>query len=166
MGKPTQSMVPHLSKCVLVGLDIRNCAVQEINDKKTCCENPPNPPILGHLVSMPLSTIMMASGYPPSSLSALATPSGSPSPSPLLMSALLLNIDQPAPKHARVSSFTSPDSSQSLAGRVWNALLQQEFGEDFCKLLITTHSSWNTMHNPQVQSFVDKWILGVIIPDC
>jgi len=150
MGKPTQSMVPHLSKCVLVRPDIRNHAVQEINDKKTCCKNPPNSPMLRHLVSMPLPTIMMASGYPPSSLSTLAMPSGSPSPSPLLMSAPFLNIDQLVPKRARVSNFTSPDSSQSLAGRVWNAPLQQEFGEDFCKLLITTCSSWNTAHNPQV----------------
>jgi hypothetical protein len=120
--------------------------------------------MLGHSVSMPLPTIMTASGYPPSGLSASAMPSGSPSPSPLHLSAPLLNIDRP-PKRARVSSFTSPDSSQSLAGRVWNAPLQQEFGEDFCKLLIATRSSWNTAHNPQVQLFVDKWIPGAIVPD-
>ncbi len=27
-------MVPHLSKCVLIGPEIRNCALEEINTKK------------------------------------------------------------------------------------------------------------------------------------
>jgi hypothetical protein len=64
-----------------------------------------------------------------------------------------------------VSSFTSPDGSQGLTGRVWNPPLQQEFGEDFCKLLIATRSSWNTAHNPEMRLFVKKWIPGVIVPD-
>jgi hypothetical protein len=33
-GKPGQSMVLHLSKCVLVGLDVQNHALEEINSKK------------------------------------------------------------------------------------------------------------------------------------
>jgi hypothetical protein len=49
--------------------------------------------------------------------------------------------------------------------RPWNQLLQQEFGEDFCKLLIATRSAWNTAHNPQMKLFVDKWIPGAIVPD-
>ncbi|KAI9450427.1 hypothetical protein BJY52DRAFT_1100490, partial [Lactarius psammicola] len=47
----------------------------------------------------------------------------------------------------------------------WSPLLQQDFGEDFCKLLIATRSSWNTAHNPQMRLFVEKWIPGAIIPD-
>jgi hypothetical protein len=96
-GKPSQSMVPHLSKCVLVRPDVRSHAVQEMNDKKNRCENLPNPPILGQSVSMPLPAIMMStasySSYQNFGLSTSSTPSGSPSPSPLLLSAPLLNLD-------------------------------------------------------------------------
>ena len=164
-------MVPHLSKCVLVAPDIRNHAVVEINDKKNRCKpaRPHNHPMSGHSFSMPLPTIMTASAsYSNSSLSTPDIPFGSPSPSPspLLLSALLLNIDQ-LPKRARVSSFTNPlESSLSLTGKVWNSSLQQEFGDDFCKLLIATCSSWNTAHNPQVQLFFEKWVPGVMVPDC
>ncbi|KAM6491660.1 hypothetical protein JOM56_012904, partial [Amanita muscaria] len=159
-------MVPHLSKCVFVGPDIRNRAAEEINGKKNRRENPR---MFGRSASMPLPAVMTGSGYVsnPSGLSVSATPSGSPSPSPLLLSASLLNLERPL-KRPRVSSFTSVDGSQNLAalaGRVWNPPLQQEFGEDFCKLLIATRSSWNTAHNPQVQLFVEKWIPGAIIPD-
>ncbi|KAF8800436.1 hypothetical protein BYT27DRAFT_7216943 [Phlegmacium glaucopus] len=90
--------------------------------------------------------------------------SGSPSPSPLLLSVPLVNLERP-PKRPRVSSFTSPDNSPSPVGRAWNPPLQQEFGEDLCKLLIATRSSWNTAHNPQMQLFVEKWIPGAIVPD-
>lgn len=161
-------MVPHLSKCVLVAPDIRNRAVAEINDKKNRCEleNPPNwanPPMLGRSVSTPLPTIMTASGYPNSGSS--ASPFGSPIPSPLLLSAPLLNIDRPLKRARSMSSFSNSDSSPSLTGRVWNSSLQQEFGDDFCKLLIATRSSWNTAHNPQVQLFFEKWVPGAIVPD-
>jgi hypothetical protein len=86
-------MVPHLSKCVLVGLDVRNQALEEINGKKIHFENPP---ILGCLASMPLPAIMTASGYttyPNPGLGVSAMPSESPSPSPLFLLATLLNID-------------------------------------------------------------------------
>jgi hypothetical protein len=86
-----------------------------------------------------------------------ATPS--PMPSPLLLSAPL-NMERPL-KRSRVSSFTDG----SPVERMWNPSLQQEFGEDFCKLLIATRSSWNTAHNPQMRLFVEKWIPGAIIPD-
>ncbi|KAH9055820.1 hypothetical protein EDB83DRAFT_2209343, partial [Lactarius deliciosus] len=52
------------------------------------------------------------------------------------------------------------------AGRVWNPELQQEFGEDFCKLLIATRFSWNMAQNPQMRLFFKKWIPGAVIPDC
>jgi hypothetical protein len=88
-------MVPHLSKCVLVAPDVRDRAVADINDKKL--NRRPNPPMLGRSVSMPLPVITTLSGYPfpNSGLSASATPSGSESasPSPLLLSAPLLNMD-------------------------------------------------------------------------
>jgi len=110
---------------------------------------------------VPLPPIATGSGY--ASLIASATPS--PMPSPLLLLAPLLNIEQPL-KCSRVSSFTTgPDGSPSLVERVWNPFLQQEFREDFCKLLIATHSSWNTAHNPQMRLFVEKWILGAIVPN-
>jgi hypothetical protein len=140
-SRAVDSTTPHLSKCVLVVLDVRNHAVAEINDKENCSE-PHNPPMLVCSISMPLPAIMTA-GCPPylnPSLSASPMPTGSPSPSPLLLSAPLLNIDQPL-KHTRVLSFRSPNISQSITWRVWNPPLQQEFGEDFCKLLITTWSS-------------------------
>ncbi|KAM6497447.1 hypothetical protein JOM56_007920 [Amanita muscaria] len=161
-GKPGQTMVPHLSKCVFIGPDVRNRAVEEISGKKNRRENP-HARMLGRSASMPLPAIMTGSGYP-TSLSASAMPSGSPSPSPLLLSAPLVNLERLL-KRARVSSFTSPqlsDGPQSPAGRVWNPPLQQEFGEDFCKLLIATRSSWNTAHNPQVRLFIEKWIPGKV----
>ncbi|KAF8808342.1 hypothetical protein BYT27DRAFT_7255616 [Phlegmacium glaucopus] len=77
--------------------------------------------MLRHSASMPLPTIMMGSGHP------TATMSGSPSPSPLLLSVPLVNLERP-PKRPRVSSFTSPDNSPSPVGRAWNPPLQQEFG--------------------------------------
>ena len=118
---------------------------------------------------MPLPAIITGLGcvpatYPTLGTSTPTTPFESPSPSPLLLSAPLLNFERP-PKRTRVSSFTYPEDSQSPTGRVWSPSLQQEFGEDLCKLLIATRSSWNTAHNPQMQLFVEKWIPGAIIPD-
>jgi hypothetical protein len=101
-GKLSQSMVPHLSGCALVGPDVRNRALQEINDKKNHAK-PPNPPMLARSVSMPLPAIVTTSGssYPNSGLSTSAMPSGSPSPSPLLLSAPLLTYIDRRPKRAR-----------------------------------------------------------------
>ena len=165
-GKPGQSMVPHLSKCVFVGPEVRSRAVEEIDGKKICRQNLSG--TIGHSTNVPLRlpAIMTGFGHPNPSTSRSTTPFGSPSPSLLLMSTPLLNFERP-PKRPRVSSVagTNTDDSQSPTGRVWNPVLQQEFGEDFCRLLIATHSSWNTAHNPQVQSFVEKWIPGAIIPD-
>jgi len=65
-----------------------------------------------------------------------------------------------------MSTEGSGSSTPVTAATVWNPSLQQEFGEDFCKLLIATCLSWNMAHNPQVRSFVGKWIPGMIVPDC
>lgn len=167
-GKPTQTMLPHLSKCTFVAPDIRALAAEEVKEKKNC--NRKNPPV-GRSVSMPLlSNIATGSSqipYMSGGWSASVTPS--PAPSPLLLSVPLLNLERPL-KRARTSSFISPLAEGSgLSSPVpsvpWNPSQQQEFGEDFCKLLIATRSSWNTAHNPQVRLFVEKWIPGAIIPD-
>ena len=85
-------MVPHLSKCVFVTPDVRARAVEEINGKKTCAHE--NPPMLGRSVSMPLLAFSTGldqghqAPYPTS-----GTPS--PAPSPLLLSAPLLNLLTP-----------------------------------------------------------------------
>ena len=160
-------MVPHLSKCIHVGPDVRNRALEDINSKKSQRDNPPG--TVGRSASMPLPAIMTGLGcvpatYPNLGTSTPTTPFESPCPSPLLLSAPLLNFERP-PKCTRVTSFTCPEDSQSPTGRVWSPSLQQEFGEDLCKLLIATRSSWNTAHNPQMQLFVEKWIPGAIIPD-
>ena len=157
-------MVPHLAKCGFVAPDVRARAVEENNRKKSRRENPP---LLGRSASLPLPAITTGLGYTAyqtASLIASATPS--PVPSPLMLSAPLLNLERPQ-KRPRTSSLAAqgPDGSPSLVGRVWNPPLQQEFGEDFCKLLIATRSSWNTAHNPQVRLFVEKWIPGAIVPD-
>ena len=159
-------MVPHLSKCVLVGPEVRSWALEEINVKKKKRDNPPA--TIGRSASIPLPAITTGIGHHPGSRS--ATPFDSPIPSPLLLSAPLLNFERP-PKCARVSSFTvaAPPPVEDLQSPtergLWNSELQQEFGKDFCKLLIATRSSWNTAHNPQMQLFVEKWIPGAIIPD-
>lgn len=85
-GKPGQPMVPHLSKCVYVAPELQARAAEEIKGKKGRF-----PPILGRSASMPLP-ITTGSDYPTTSgwtRATSATPS--PVPSPLLLSAPLLN---------------------------------------------------------------------------
>ena len=159
-------MVPHLSKCVFVAPDVKDRAVEEINGKKNRATNNQNPSMLGRSVSMPLPAVAFSgsSQVPYPTATASATPS--PAPSPLLFSTPLLTFDRPL-KCARTASFMNPEGpgSSSPVARAWNPPLQQEFGEDFCKLLVATCSSWNTAHNPQVRLFFDKWVPGAIVPD-
>ena len=161
-------MVPHLSKCVFVAPDVKDRAVEEINGKKTHATNSQlNPSMLGRSVSMPLPAIAFPGSdqvrLPYPTATASATPS--PAPSPLLFSTPLLTFDHPL-KRARTASLMNPEGSgSSPVARPWNPPLQQEFGEDFCKLLVATRSSWNTAHNPQLRLFFDKWIPGAIVPD-
>jgi len=165
LGKPGQSMVPHLRKCSFVAPDIRACATKEIHRKKPHHENPP---ILGHSISLPQLSIMTGLeqvSHPTAGWSTLATPS--PAPSPLLLSAPLLNLEWPLKCSCTLSFVEGPALlSPVMPKRAWDPPLQQEFGEDFCKLLIATCSSWNTAYNPQVCLLVDKWVLGAIVPDC
>lgn len=166
-GKPGQSMVPHLSKCIFVAPDVKAHAIEEINEKRSRRREDPGP-ALGRSVSMPLLPIITTGldqvHYPTPGWSGSATLS--PMPSPLLLSTPLVNIDRPT-KRPRTSSFMNPDGSGSSSpvARVWNPHLQQEFGEDFCKFLIATRSAWNFASNPQVHLFFDKWIPGAIVPD-
>lgn len=157
-------MVPHLYKCAFVAPDIKTIALDEINGKKGRRQNPP---ILARSFSMPLPTIATGSDLD-ASWSGMGIPSDLAAPSPLLLSAPLLNIERPL-KRSRASSFVSPEgsgtSSPVVTARAWNPPLQQEFGEDLCKLLIATSSSWNTAHNPQMRLFIEKWIPGAIVPD-
>ena len=155
-GKPSQSMIPHLAKCIHVAPDVRTHAEQDHNNSKKKCHGPANPLMLERSASLPSFPL-------PPIATGSATPS--PMPSPLLL-APIPNIERPQ-KRSRVSSFTAgPDGSLNLVERVWNSSLQQEFGEDFCRLLIATRSSWNTANNPQMRLFVEKWIPGAIVPDC
>ena len=158
-------MVPHLSKCIFVAPDVKARAVDELSEKKNRARD--HPPLLGRSFSTPLPVIAFPGSdqisYPTATS---ATPS--PAPSPLLLSAPLLTFDRP-PKRPRTSSLANLDGSESpnpvTVARQWNPPLQQEFGEDFCKLLIAIRSSWNTAHNPQMRLFVDKWIPGAVVPD-
>ena len=155
-------MVPHLSKCVFVAPDIRARAAEEIDGKKGRC-----PPALGRSASMPLPAITTGSAdYPPTGWTRSTSATPSPAPSPLLLSTPLLNFERP-PKRPRTSSFASQDesSSSSPVAIPWGPSLQQEFGEDFCKLLIATRSAWNFAHNPQVHLFFEKWVPGAIVHD-
>jgi hypothetical protein len=157
-------MVPHLTKCVFVPPDIKALALEELNSKKSR-SGQPDPLILersASLPSFPLPPIATGSSH----IGFMsATPLASPMPSPLLLTAPILSIERPL-KRSRVSSFTAgPDGSLRSVERMWNPPLQQEFGEDFCRLLIATRSSWNTANNLQMRLFVDKWIPGAIVPD-
>ena len=161
-GKPSQTMVPHLARCTLVAPNVRaQAAVEAETNLKKNRRDPGNqhPPMLEHSANLRLPFPAIATG---SSLIASATPLASPMPSPLLLAPILNLVERPM-KRSRVSSFT--DGSPSLVDQIWNPSLQQEFGEDLCKLLIATRSSWNTAHNPQMQLFVEKWIPGAIVPD-
>ena len=159
-------MIPHLAKCTLVAPDVRAHAVASIaegNDKKSRC-HPPNLLMLERstsLPSLPLPSMAMGSSH-----TGFISATPSPMPSPLLFSAPILNHMERPLKRNRVLSFTAgPDGSLNLVERVWNPSQQQEFGEDFCRLLIATRSSWNTANNPQMRLFVEKWIPGAIVPD-
>jgi hypothetical protein len=162
-GKPSQTMLPHLARCTLVAPDVKAAAENEVNSKKSRRgPGDQHPPMLEYSANFPFPAI--ATG---SSLMASATPLASPMPSPLLLAPILNPVERPMTrKRSRVSSFTDGSAaSSSLVERIWNPPLQQEFGEDLCKLLIATRSSWNTAHNPQMQLFVEKWIPGAIVPD-
>jgi hypothetical protein len=70
---------------------------------------------------------------------------------------------EPPSKRKRASS-TFEDSP--LSGRPpWTPVLQSEFGEDLCKLLIAIRAPWNAANNPQMQLFVQKWVPGAVVPD-
>jgi hypothetical protein len=170
-------MVPHLSKCVFVAPDVKARALEEINGKKNRGQE--NPPSLGRSVSMPVLSVSTSSDqvpyYPNAGWSTGISGTPSPAPSPLLLSAPLVNLERP-PKRPRTSSFGAVPSplaegsgsgSSSPVTRPWNQLQQQEFGEDFCKLLVAIRSAWNIANNPQMRLFIDnlKWIPGAIVPD-
>ena len=153
-------MVPHLAKCLFVAPDVRARAERE-NSSKKANRGLPNPLMLERSASLPSFPLPpIASG---SSHIGFISATPSPMPSPLLLNAPIL--ERPL-KRSRVSSFTAgPDGSLGFVERVWNPPLQQEFGEDLCKLFIATRSSWNTANNPQMRLFVEKWIPGAIVPD-
>jgi hypothetical protein len=154
-------MVPHLIKCVFVAPDIKARALEDVINQKNGHRE--GPPMLGRSISMPLPAITTGSDRAPYSTAGWsASPSESPIPSPLLLSAPLPNFERP-PKRLRASSFT-PEESSSPVAKPWSPSLQQEFGEDFCKLLIATRSAWNIAQNPQLRLFVEKWIPGAIVP--
>jgi hypothetical protein len=39
--------------------------------------------------------------------------------------------------------------------------LQMVFGEDMCRLFNVICAPWNTANNPQMQMFVQKWVLVI-----
>ncbi len=43
-------------------------------------------------------------------------------------------------------------------------MLQSEFGEDMCKLLIAIRAPWNAANNPQMKLFMQKWVPGAVVP--
>jgi hypothetical protein len=96
-----------------------------------------------------------------------AMPSESPSPSPLFLLATLLNIDWllKCPRVSSLSSFTSPDGLQSFSRRVWNPLLQQEFGEDFVSFLLqlALHGTQHTIHSCNYLLRSGFWVQSYLI---
>jgi hypothetical protein len=161
-------MIPHLATCSFVAPDVRARAVSAMEGsklEKSRRRGPPNPLMLERSASLPsFPHPLIATGS--SRTAGLLSGTPSPMPSPLLLTAPILNHMERPLKRNRVSSFTAgPDGSLNLVERVWNPSLQQEFGEDFCRLLIATSSSWNTANNPQTRLFVEKWIPGAIVPD-
>jgi len=48
----------------------------------------------------------------------------------------------------------------------WTPVLQSEFGEDMCKLLIAIRAPWNAANNPQMKLFMQKWVPGAVVPSC
>lgn len=159
-GKPKQNMVKHLIKCIYVTHDVRARAAEEQRQDAA-----PRPPAQSASWSHgtrppPLITTAMVNAWAGPSNSTSITPS--PIARPLLLS-IPLNFTETTSKRRRTSSFNT--ESPPALNRSWTSDLQKEFGEDFCKMLIATRSSWNTAHNVEMRLFVQKWIPGAIIPD-
>lgn len=161
-GKPKQNMVKHLTKCIHVAPDVKAFAVAE--------QGQVAPPLV-HAASWshgtrppPLITTALGNAWAGSSANTMSvTPS--PIASPLLLSIPLIGEPGPGPasKRRRTSSFNA--DNPLAVNRLWTLDLIKDFGEDFCKVLIATRSSWNTAHNAEMRLFVQKWIPGAVIPD-
>lgn len=158
-GKPKQTMVPHLCKCIYVDPATKARAQAAKLDAAKAGDEQPHR--LLHSASWS-HTIQ-----PPAMATSSATQSGgtyalSPLPSPLLLSTTLLTAE-PLSKQKRTSS-TLGDSPLS-SRQPWTPAMQSEFGEDICKLLIAIRAPWNAANNPQMHLFSQKWIPGSIVPD-
>ena len=160
-GKPQQNMVPHLLKCALVACDVKSMAEKEQEDKKSATRTR----TLSHSASWsyglrpPALTTSLA--LPFASTSTSATPSPLPSPALPPMPFLLENTA----KRRRTSSVYEDSPIFSPITQVWTPSRQQEFGDDFCRLLVATRSPWNFANNPETHLFAQKWIPGAVIPD-
>jgi hypothetical protein len=173
-GKPKQNMIPHLVKCSLTSVVVKNLARGALGL-----------PLLAEDGTLPITAGQPMSGQPTRTLThaaswssgmrphpaintnmwgnmgtgSLNSASPSPLPSPLLLSAPF----EPSLKRRRTSSFTE-DSLNSTTPQ-WHPERQEEFASDFCRLLIAIRAAWNTANNPEMRIFAQKWIPGAIIPD-
>jgi hypothetical protein len=163
-------MVPHLLNCKRVSKEVKDEAAKEPTGKKTTTQaTTQRPRTLSHSASwsdglQPLTNTMSLA--PPGPLT-IPGPSTSATPSPLPSPALPLMpffFENPA-KRRRTSSVYEDSPIIGSTAQPWTPSRQHEFGEDFCRLLVTTRSAWNFANNPETHLFADKWIPGSVVPD-
>jgi hypothetical protein len=65
-------------------------------------------------------------------------------------------------KRLCMSTFSFGDDIASQ----WSTSLQEDFGNDLLKLFMLCRFSWNSVSNPQMGLFVQKWIPGTKVPGC
>jgi hypothetical protein len=154
-------MVPHLVKCVLVAPDVKDKAELESTGKKSGTRTR----TLSHSASWShgLRPSTITTSLAPPVAGTLSSASISPLPSPALPSVPFLY--EPVAKRRRTSSIYEDSPTLGMITHQWTPSLQQEFGEDFCRLLVATRSAWNFANNPQTHLFAQKWMAGAVVPD-
>ncbi|KAJ7495202.1 ribonuclease H-like domain-containing protein [Mycena latifolia] len=78
------------------------------------------------------------------------------------------NFEYPPPPHFDSASSKRRRTSSSSSSQVplaWSAEVQEEFGEDLCRLFVSCGWSWKAVSNPQFKLFFNKYIPAAKLPD-
>ncbi|KAG6907622.1 hypothetical protein DXG01_008158 [Tephrocybe rancida] len=118
----------------------------------------PHPHFLTHSRSLPgtLYTSQLSSPSP-STLSPVGTPH--------ISSSLFFQEPTSGSSHSGKKQRLDLGASSPVIPIAWNSGLQEEFNTDLCRMLVSTKSAWNLVHNVELRLFFNKWIPGSVVPD-
>ncbi|KAF8210250.1 hypothetical protein K438DRAFT_1929389 [Mycena galopus ATCC 62051] len=71
----------------------------------------------------------------------------------------------PSPSPSDFKPGLSSKRQRTSSDGAWSAPIQNEFGEDLCKLFVACNWS-NTVANPELELFFARWLPAAILPDC